>query len=276
MTPLSKKIPAMNPNANSSRVLEGQVILITRAERHQVSLRAAIEARSGAWASLPLIDIVRLSDAELQQALNRIQQLDRYDIIVFASQNAARIGAELIADYWPQLPVKQQFIAFGKGTAALLAKTLAAEADIPASGSDSEAVLRLPALNNVVGRRVLILRGIGGREHLAETLSHRGASVEYGELYRRIAEPHDSWIVTAELRGRGLSAVTVHSGESLTALSRLVRDHMDELVNMPLVVPSDRVASRAKEMGFLRVYNAGGVSDEMMVAALQKIYSSGN
>ena len=260
----------MNPNANLSRVLEDQVILITRAERHQVSLRAAIEARSGAWVSLPLIDIVRLSDAELQQARNRIQQLDRYDIIVFVSQNAARIGAELIADYWPQMPVKQRFIAFGKGTAALLAKTLNAEVDFPADGSDSEAVLRLPALNDVSGRRVLILRGIGGREHLAETLSHRGASIEYGELYRRMVEQHDGWIVAAELRSRGLSAVTVHSGESLTALNRLVRDHMGELVNVPLVVPSDRVASRAQEMGFLRVHNAGGVSDEMMVAALEK------
>ena len=101
-------------------MLEEQVILITRAERHQASLRQAIEARYGSWLSLPLIDIVRLSDAELQQARYRIQDLDSYDIVIFVSQNAARFGAELITDYWPQLPVKQRLITFGKAPAGLL------------------------------------------------------------------------------------------------------------------------------------------------------------
>ena len=39
---------------------------------------------------------------------------------------------------------------------------------------------------------------------------------------------------------------------------------------MPLVVPSERVAVQARELGFLRVHNAGGAGDEMMLAALEK------
>lgn len=264
----------MNSNATLSRVLKDQVILITRAEHHQASLRQAIEARCGSWASLPLIDIVRLSDAELRQARDKIQELDRYDVVIFASQNAARFGAELIADYWPQLPIKQRFVAFGKGTAALLAELLAAEVAFPVDGSDSEAVLRLPALNEVAGRKVLILRGVGGREYLAQTLSHRGASTDYGELYRRQVQQHDGPRVATELRGRRLSAVTVHSGESLAALGELVEAHLHELFTMPLVVPSERVAVQAQKLGFLDVHNAGGAGDEMMLAALEKIYSS--
>ena len=266
----------MNPNSNLSRLLEGQVVLITRAERHQASLREAIEARCGAWLSLPLIKIARLSDAELQQTHDRVRKLDRYDIIVFVSQNAAKIGAEMIADSWPQLPANQRVVAFGQRTAALLSEMLSVDVDIPVDGSDSEAVLRLPALNDVEGRKVLIMRGVGGREHLAQTLRRRGAFTEYGELYRRLAEQHDGCSVAADLRDRGLSAVTVHSGEALTALGRLVFEHMNELLSIPLVVPSDRVAAQAGEMGFLRVYNAGSVRDEMMVAALEKIYLSGN
>ena len=262
------------PKTTFSRLLEEQVILITRAERHQASLRQAIEARYGSWLSLPLIDIVRLSDAELQQAQYKIQDLDSYDIVIFVSQNAARFGAELITDYWPQLPVKQRLITFGKGTAALLAEILAAKVEFPVDGSDSEAVLRLPALNDVAGRKILILRGVGGREHLAQTLRRRGAFTDYGELYRRQAQQHDGDRVATELLGRGLSAITVHSGESLIALGELVKAHLHELVTMPLVVPSDRVAAQAREMGFLNVHNAGGAGDEMMLAALEKIYSS--
>ena len=266
----------MNPNAILSRLLKDQVILITRAEHHQASLRRAIEARCGSWASLPLIDILRLSDAELQQARDKIQELDRYDVVIFVSQNAARFGAELIADYWPQLPVRQRLITFGKGTAALLAEILDAEVEFPDDGSDSEAVLRLPALNEIAGRRVLILRGVGGREYLAQTLRRRGAFTDYGELYRRQVQQHDGPRVAIELRGRGLSAVTVHSGESLAVLGELVEAHLHELFTMPLVVPSDRVAVQARELGFLNVHTAGGAGDEMMLAALEKIFSSGH
>ena len=266
----------MNPNATLSRLLKDRVILITRAEHHQASLRQAIEARCGSWISLPLINIARLSDAELQQARDKIQELDRYEIVVFVSQNAARFGAELIANYWPQLPIQQRFIAFGQGTAALLAEMLAAKVEFPVDGSDSEAVLRLPALNAVAGRKILILRGVGGREHLAQTLRRRGAFTDYGELYRREVQQHDGSHVATELRDRGLSAVTVHSGESLAALGELVGAHLHELFTMPLVVPSERVAAQARELGFLNVHNAGGAGDEMMLAALVKIYSSGH
>ena len=82
--------------------------------------------------------------------------------------------------------------------------------------------------------------------------------------------------MSTELRGRRLSAVTVHSGESLAALGELVEAHLHELLTMPLVVPSERVAVQAQELGFLNVHNAGGAGDEMMLAALEKIYSSGH
>jgi uroporphyrinogen-III synthase len=82
--------------------------------------------------------------------------------------------------------------------------------------------------------------------------------------------------VATELRDRGLSAVTVHSGESLAALGERVGAHLLELFTMPLVVPSERVAAQARELGFLNVHNAGGAGVEMMLAALVKIYSSGH
>ena len=50
---------------------------------------------------------------------------------------------------------------------------------------DSEALLELPQLTDVNGRRVIIFRGDGGRELLGETLAARGASVEYVSCYRR-------------------------------------------------------------------------------------------
>ena len=131
-------------------------------------------------------------------------------------------------------------------------------------------------MNAVAGRKILILRGVGGREYLAQTLSRRGAFTDYGELYRRQVQQYDGPRMAIELRGRGLSAVTVHSGESLAALGELVEAHLHELFTMPLVVPSERVAAQARKLGFLNVHNAGGAGDDMMLAALEKVYSSGH
>ena len=51
---------------------------------------------------------------------------------------------------------------------------------------DSEGLIALAALQNVARKNVLIIRGDGGRELIAEKLSDRGASVHYFESYRRV------------------------------------------------------------------------------------------
>ncbi|WP_205523206.1 uroporphyrinogen-III synthase, partial [Pseudomonas viridiflava] len=63
----------------------------------------------------------------------------------------------------------------------------------PARGDDSEALLALrelqAALATSASPRVLILRGEGGREALAECLRGQGVAVDYLPLYRR-SLPH--------------------------------------------------------------------------------------
>jgi len=263
----------MTSSSVKNETLKGQVTLITRPEAQQNSLRAAIECRGGEWLSLPLLRIVPLTGSDLQVARQHVQDLDNYDVLVFVSLNAANLGTRLITDFWPQLPVRQSIIAIGMSTAKLVTDLLACEVVCPEAGSDSEAVLSLPELQQLAEKRIAIFRGQGGRELLATTLRERGASVDYIELYRREQVPYDQSEVAAYAAPNKLDAITVHSGESLQALTGLLGAKGASILSLPIVVPSARVAEQAEQSGFKRVVNAQGADDASMIKALERIHS---
>ena len=257
-----------------NKILKGQVTLITRPEAQQNSLRAAIECRGGEWLSLPLLRIVPLTDSDLQVARQHVQDLDNYDVLVFVSLNAASLGAELITDLWPQLPVQQSIIAIGKSTAKLVADLLACKVICPEAGSDSEAVLAIPELQQLADKRIGIFRGQGGRELLAATLRERGASVDYIEVYKREQVQHDAADVAAFAAPDKIDAITVHSGESLHSLAGLLSTARKSILAIPIVVPSARVAKQAEQSGFKQVVNAHGADDASMIKALERIHAN--
>jgi uroporphyrinogen-III synthase len=260
-----------------NEILKGQVTLITRPEAQQNSLRAAIERKGGEWLSLPLLRILPLTDLDLQAARQHVQDLDNYDVLVFVSLNAASLGAELITDLWPQLPVQQSIIAIGKSTAKLVADLLACEVICPEAGSDSEAVLAIPELQQLADKRIGIFRGQGGRELLAATLRERGASVDYIEVYKREQvqlDAADAADVAAFAAPDKIDAITVHSGESLHSLAGLLSSARKSILAIPIVVPSARVAKQAEQSGFKQVVNAHGADDASMIKALERIHAN--
>lgn len=100
----------------------------------------------------------------------------------------------------------------------------------PKTASTPRALLDLPPLRSVVGgKHVLILRGNGGRELLAETLRTRRAIVECIPCYRRSA-PRDAAPLMSLLRDDALDALTLSSSEGLRNLLELLdTDSFDRL-----------------------------------------------
>jgi uroporphyrinogen-III synthase len=99
------------------------------------------------------------------------------------------------------------------------------------------------------GRRVLIVRGRGGRELLADTLRERGAAVDYAEVYeRRLPQPQDGEIeaVIAAWRKGGLRYVTCLSVATLRNLAELLGEKGAAVLRgATLVSASDRVLQLA-------------------------------
>lgn len=257
--------------AQPKQPLAGLRVLVTR-PAHQAEPFCALLERAGAEpVRFPVLAIVPSPRAGDLAGL--AGHLERYDLAIFISANAVQqgLGPLLRGRAWP---AGTAIAAVGRSTATALAEHGLPVALVPEAGFNSEALLAMPALRDMAGRRVLIVRGEGGRETLAETLRGRGARVEYAEVYRRVlpevgeAALRDAW------RAGGIDAVAVTSVESLRNLWQLAGPDARPLLQAaPLILASGRIAETARELGCrgpLEV--AEDATDAAMLAALQRRY----
>lgn len=219
---------------------------------------------------VPVLEIRPLADADSQQRIrSQILDFDQYDAAIFVSQNAARLGAGWLADFWPQLPLHSRLLAVGAATAQCLREAELPTVGAPAldSAMNSEALLALPELQQLEHRKVLILRGRGGRTLLGDSLAARGARVDYCELYER-AVPAEALDTVRAALARGPAWLSVHSGESLANLCQLLDALQAAVRHWPILVPGERVAALAAERGFSHILCALNASDAAMTRAL--------
>ncbi|MBV1878589.1 MAG: uroporphyrinogen-III synthase [Pseudomonadales bacterium] len=198
-----------------------------------------------------------------------IVNFDRYDTTIFTSQNAVEFGLSQIEVYWPQWPESMDWLAVGPATVAALERW-GVEALSPSQLASSEGLLQLNVLQAPLNSRVLIVRGVGGRELLRDQLLHRGAEVHYLEVYRREPVQYNEGFC-ALLKGEVAAAVY-----SVTALLRLVQLIGNEISRFRLVVPSQRIQSVAFESGFDKVDLAASQVDDDMSDALARAIAKGN
>jgi uroporphyrinogen-III synthase len=235
-----------------TKALQGERILVTRPAAQAADLAGKIVALGGEPIVFPLLEISPADDpAPLAEAIER---LDEYATIVFISPNAVEFGLPpiLARRDWP---AGATAAAIGQNTAALLARHGIPRIVAPAERFDSESLLALDgfAAERVTGRRVLILRGNGGRELIADTLTARGAEVDCVTCYRR-SSPADGKQIVSLLRNNGLDALTISSSEGLRNLTALLdTDACERLRALPVFVPHQRIADTAAALGLQRV-----------------------
>jgi uroporphyrinogen-III synthase len=242
--------------------LKGLRVLVTR-PLVQAGHLCDLLAQSGAdCESLPAMEIVAHADTESRL---RLRHAAAWDMLIFVSRNAVEYARPLLER--SGLPV---VAAIGRKTAeALHQHNIHVEIVPPCYNSES--LLAMSVMQRVAAKRILIVRGDGGREKLAETLRRRGARVEYAEVYRRI-RPHKN---TTRLQGllaqQQLDVVTIGSGDTLLNLVELAGKQKQALYKLPLIVMSERVGKLAEQLGFADTENihvAPEASDEGLLAAL--------
>ncbi len=233
------------------QLLPGERILVCRPQADAESLARTLQATGAAVHSLPCLEIVplELDDTQRQTILN----LDQYAHIIVTSQYAAQYGLDLIDTYWPQLPAQQQWHAIGRKTAQALSAG-GVPLQQPNGDLDSEQLLQSDTLQNVVEKKILLLKGRKGREQLQQTLRNRSARVETLELYERIAPTYsDATLQEALAQFKPEWAVCL-SAETVQNLQSYAHKIGYAIEQVRLIVPSARVAQVAKSCGFKLTY----------------------
>jgi uroporphyrinogen-III synthase len=253
-----------------SHALDGRGIVITRPLEQGRTLAALIEREGGRAMAFPVIDILDVADASKLNAL--IDRLDAFDAAIFISPNAVTKAMHAISAR-RTLPKELRVAAIGAGSARELNRLGVEQVIVPKARFDSEALLDLPELENVAGKRIVIFRGDGGRPVLGDTLKARGASVEYAECYRRVKATSD---VTPLLHawGRGeIDGVVATSSEGLRNLHAMLGDAgRGALAATPLFVPHPRIAQTARELGLAHVV-ATASGDEGIARAIAQHFA---
>lgn len=246
--------------------LAGLSVLVTRPEQQSIELCELIAEARGRPVRFPALEI--LGPADKQQVRRQLAELGDIDLLVFVSTNAVRYA---FAQMPENIPLDLQIAAVGEATARALDE-LGLEPTLQAQGSmDSEGLLRLPQLQQMTGKRVLIVRGNGGRELLRETLGERGARVDYVEVYRRRIPQRNpanllrNWSTLVE-------AVTVTSGQILDNLFEMLGEPGEPLLHdTPLVVVSRRIAAQAQARGCRQVLVAASAADRDVLKTLCQV-----
>jgi uroporphyrinogen-III synthase len=245
-------------------VTERPRVLVTRPAGQAQGLCEQLEQAGFEAIHVPGIAISDPLDGRVLAAL--VPVLDRYQLAVFVSINAVNHGLARVLQQrsWP---VETAIATVGSSTTAAVEALGLTVAHVPEHEFSSEGLLALPALQDMAGQRVLILRGNGGRDTLYETLSARGAQVEYVEVYRRSCPADGPAVLLPLLRAHRLDVITATSNETLQNLFDMAgAEGQPLLCNIPLVVASRRQAALASRLGFRqRVVIAGHASDAAML-----------
>lgn len=237
-------------------------VLVTRPAGQAAGLCRLIEEAGGRAIPFPTIEILPVVDPGSARCL----LAEQWDLLIFVSGNA--VGQALPLFPGTRLPSEPELAAVGTATAAALAAAGRGPDLMPDGRFDSESLLALPQVADMRGKRVLIVRGEGGRPLLGDTLAARGAQVAYAEVYRRVLPRGDARALVARW-SQNVQLVTATSGEVLDNLLTLVgTTGRGQLLATPLVVVSERTAATSKALGFSRVEVADRVSDGAVLAAL--------
>lgn len=243
--------------------------LITRPKHKGALLAEKITAVGGVSYCCPFVDIA--IGEEFNQIPSLLTALSSKDYVIAISDNAVQYTQTSLKQnnlYWP---ANINYIAVGPTTAHCWQQYGVKSPLVPLT-YDSEGILALLENTDLTTSKIIILRGNGGRETLADELSKRCLNVTHCEVYQRVTPSYEGIELANKWQQLAINSVIITSGEILRNLMRSIPENaLAWITNLYFIVPSQRVANLAYQLGINHVTIAQGASNEALFNALEKL-----
>lgn len=242
-------------------------VLITRPDEKGTQLLAMLNKAGIAALHMPLFSIQ--AGAELNQLPRQLNQLNAEDYVFIVSQNAIRYSDQTLQQAGFPWREDLHYFTVGRRTALAFASQTERSIAYPFAQETSEGVLALPAMADLQGKNVLILRGNGGRAFFAEQAILRGATIHTLECYRREPISYDKVEQTSMLKRAGINRIIVTSAEILSSLLDFVpKNEHNWLTSCSVITVSKRLKHLAHAMGWEKVIVSPRADNPTLLATL--------
>jgi len=250
-------------------------VIVTRPAAQAAPWVQSLSERGIEAVALPLIGIAPPQDPSA--VVQAWHEVPRRHLVVFVSPNAAEqfFAQGTRGATWPSGTIAG---SIGPGTTQALQRLGVPIAAIvePAADApqfDSEALWRRLGQQAWSGASVLIVRGDGGRDWLADTLRAHGAQVDFVAAYRRIAPclEGDAQRTLDDALARPREHLWFFS--SSEAIDHLVQARPGAVwADSQALATHPRIAKRARDCGFQAVHETRPDLDAV-VACIQSLAS---
>lgn len=256
-------------------------VLLTRSNAKNTSLIKALKPHNIAAFSHPMLE---LHGALTPEAIASTP-IFSCDLLIAVSEPAVEFlcstlnecidteFVEKVVSHLSAIPI----VAIGEATAKSMQDWLSREVEYPMVAT-SEGLLNEPIASNalhepcIVNKQVVILRGNGGREHIATELAARGANVRYIESYTRqpCVDVNNIWL--DQWKSQQINCIVATSVEQFNAIWRLALtlSQQNWLQNCTWVVASERIkhALLVRCINSVNIHNAEGASNSAILNQL--------
>ena len=267
----TKTIVVTRPGGQARQLIEA---LTSSIDRNLVSRRSLPKILS-----LPLLTIVPKDDEQLAEHIGRV--LMNADLAIFVSPNAIECVMRLLERNWQDFSQKIIPIGVMGGSSknALQNHGIGQEENptpivMPKNNEQLDSEGLWQELQSLAwdwkDKKIVIFKGEGGRDWLAETLKHEGAVVEAISTYTRVPLDLDNpaWLAIDEMDfSKSLWLLT--SSEAVRYLGQVAQDRFTQsLENASALCPHHNIADAAEEIGFGEVFTTEPGDDALIKASL--------
>lgn len=253
-------------------------ILVTRPQAQSDRLAELITSHQGIPIVFPLLEIC--PSQSLNEGLLQLLQPKQWDIVIFVSRNAVKLAVERDQGWisqWKNTDICPKLLAIGASTAEALQLATGLKVDAFAEGSaNSESLLKLDLLAKPYDKKVLLVKGEGGRTLLEDALTEKGASISNAILYRRQIQEASRAGLNRLWSENPPDMLVITSVESADALMDILESSYHSLVRrIPAVALSNRIAEKLSSLGFVQLAVASKTNDAGLLEALLRLKHNG-